>query len=143
MSEDKSIKLFKAAKELNIGMGTMVEFLATKGFAVENQPTTKLSEDMYDTLLKEFQGDKIVKEEANQIIIGKIRRDEPEVAEKAPEVPRKQQDFENEEILIKNLHSYTPPAEKVREEKPVEAKPVEPVKAPVQEETAEEVHCRV
>ncbi|RZK87677.1 MAG: translation initiation factor IF-2, partial [Pedobacter sp.] len=120
--------LFKAAKELNIGIATAVDFLGKKGFAVENKPTTKLSKEMYDTLMKEFQGDKIVKEEANQIVIGKIRRDEPEVAEKAPEVPSKKQDFENEGILIKNLHSYTPPAEKPKEEKPVEAKPVEPVK---------------
>ncbi|TKC12892.1 translation initiation factor IF-2 [Pedobacter polaris] len=134
MSDDKAIILFKAAKELNIGIATAVDFLGKKGFAVENKPTTKLSKDMYDTLMREFQGDKIVKEEANQIVIGKIRRDEPEVAEKAPEVPRKKQDFENEGILIKNLHSYTPPAEKPKEEKPVEAKPVEPVaEAPVKE----------
>lgn len=131
MSDDKPIILFKAAKELNIGIATAVEFLGKKGFAVENKPTTKLSKDMYDTLLREFQGDKIVKEEANQIVIGKIRRDEPEVAEKAPEQPRKKQDFENEGVLIKNLHSYTPPVEKPKEEKPAEEKPVvEPVKTP-------------
>ncbi|RZL46750.1 MAG: translation initiation factor IF-2, partial [Pedobacter sp.] len=115
-----------------------VDFLGKKGFAVENKPTTKLSKDMYDTLMREFQGDKIVKEEANQIVIGKIRRDEPEAAEKAPEVPAKKQDFENEGILIKNLHSYTPAAEKPKEEKPVEAKPVEPAKAPVKEATPAE-----
>ncbi|WP_316785840.1 translation initiation factor IF-2 [Pedobacter frigiditerrae] len=130
MSDDKAVILFKAAKELNIGIATAVEFLGKKGFAVENKPTTKLSKEMYDTLMKEFQGDKIVKEEANQIVIGKIRRDEPEAAERAPEVPSKKQDFENEGILIKNLHSYTPPVEKPKEEKPVEAKPVEPAKAP-------------
>ncbi len=141
MSDDKPIILFKAVKELNVGIATAVEFLSKKGFAVENKPTTKLSKEMYDTLLREFQGDKIVKEEANQIVIGKIRRDEPEAAEKAPEVPRKKQDFENEGVLIKNLHSYAPPAEKPKEEKPVEAaKPVEPVKAPEKEavETKEE-----
>ncbi|MFD0940107.1 translation initiation factor IF-2 [Pedobacter boryungensis] len=138
MSDDKAIILFKAAKELNIGIATAVDFLGKKGFAVENKPTTKLSKDMYDTLLREFQGDKIVKEEANQIVIGKIRRDEPEVAEKAPEVPRKKQEFENEGILIKNLHSYTPPAEKPKEEKPVETKVEEPVKAPAKVEAAAE-----
>lgn len=126
MSDDKAIILFKAVKELNVGSSTIIEFLSKKGFTVENKPTTKLSKEMYDTLLREFQGDKIVKEEANQIVIGKIRRDEPEVAEKAPEAPRKKQEFENEGILIKNLHSYTPPVEKPKEEKPVETKPVEP-----------------
>ncbi len=139
MSDDKAIILFKAVKELNVGSSTIIEFLSKKGFAVENKPTTKLSKEMYDTLLREFQGDKIVKEEANQIVIGKIRRDEPEIAEKAPEAPTKKQDFENEGILIKNLHSYTPPAEKPKEEAPVVAeKPIEPVTAPVKEVATKE-----
>ena len=121
MSDDKPIILFKAVKELNIGIATAVEFLEKKGFSVENKPTTKLSKDMYDALLKEFQGDKIVKEEANQIVIGKIRRDEPDVTEKAAEAPKKNVEFENEGILIKNLQSHTPPVEKPKEE-PVVAK---------------------
>ncbi|WP_299286416.1 translation initiation factor IF-2 [uncultured Mucilaginibacter sp.] len=83
MSEDKSIKLFKAAKELNIGTGTIVGFLGGKGFKIENKPTTQLSADMYEALLKEFQGDKNIKEEAKQISIGKIRKEEAvPVAEK-------------------------------------------------------------
>jgi len=121
MSDDKTIMLLKAAKELNIGLATAVEFLAKKGYAVDNKPNTKLSGEQYNVLLREFQGDKIVKEEANQIVIGKIRRDESEVTiEKAPETPNKNQDFENEGVLIKNLHQYTPPAEKPKEEKPAE-----------------------
>jgi translation initiation factor IF-2 len=76
MSEDRSIKLFKAAKELNIGTSTIVSFLSGKGYKVENKPTTKLEGDMYDALLKEFQGDKNIKEEAKQISIGKIRKEE-------------------------------------------------------------------
>ncbi len=127
MSDDKTIMLLKAAKELNIGIATAVEFLGKKGYAVDNKPNTKLSGEMYNVLLREFQGDKIVKEEANQIVIGKIRRDEPEVTiEKAPEPAKKSQDFESEGVLIKNLHQFTPPAEKPAAEKPVEApKPVE------------------
>jgi len=132
MSDDKPIILFKAVKELNVGIATAVEFLEKKGYSVENKPTTKLTRDMYNALLKEFQGDKIMKEEANQIVIGKIRRDEPEVPEKTPEQPRKNVEFENEGILIKNLSSYTPPAEKAREEVP--AKPA----VPAQEEKADD-----
>ena len=135
MSDDKPIILFKAVKELNVGIATAVEFLGKKGFSVDNKPNTKLSKDMYDALLKEFQGDKIVKEEANQIVIGKIRRDEPEVTERVAEAPRKNIDFENEGILVKNLNAYTAPVEKAKEEV-VAAKPapVEPVASPKQEE---------
>ncbi|WP_231491088.1 translation initiation factor IF-2 [Pedobacter sp. Leaf170] len=126
MSDDKPIILIKAIKELNIGMGTAVEFLNKKGFSAEKSPMFKLSGDMYDALLKEYQGDKIVREEAKQIVIGKIRRDEPET-EKPAEAPKKNTDFEkNEEILIKNTQSFAPPVEKPKAEpEKVEAPKVE------------------
>jgi translation initiation factor IF-2 len=54
MSDDKPIILFKAVKELNVGIATAVDFLGKKGFSVENKPTTKLSRDMYDALLRSF-----------------------------------------------------------------------------------------
>jgi len=113
MSEDKSIKLIKAVKELNIGMGTIVDFLATKGYKVDKHPMAKLDSDMYTTLLKEFSADKIIKEEAKQIAIGKIRKDEPGfIPEKPNETPRRSRDFENEEILIKGATNFVPPVEK-------------------------------
>jgi len=129
MSEDKSIKLFTAAKELNIGTGTIVDFLATKGYKVQKHPTTLLDSDMYSALLKEFAVDKIIKEEAKQISIGKIRKEEPAQFPEKPVEHRRSRDFENEEILIKGIGSHynAPPVEKP---KPVEPpKPVEQPKA--------------
>ena len=59
---------------------------------------------MYSILSQEFQGDKIVKEEANQIIIGKIRREDAPVLPERPESKRGENDDENEEnIVISNL----------------------------------------
>ncbi len=131
MSESKSTNLLKAAKELNIGLTTAVEFLGKKGHQIDGRPNTKLSDEMYDILLKEFQGDKIIREEAKNIVIGKIRRDD--VPQTASERPVEQQssrrsDFENDEILIKNANTNTPPPviEKVielpKEEKTEEVK---------------------
>jgi len=143
MSDDKPIILIKAIKELNIGMGTAVEFLNKKGFSAEKSPMFKLTGEMYNALLKEYQGDKIVREEAKQIVIGKIRRDEPET-EKPVEAPKKTADFEkNEEILIKNAQSFTPPVEKpkvvetpkVEAPTPAPAAAVEPAKENKGEET--------
>ena len=111
MSEDKSIKLIKAVKELNIGMGTIVDFLASKGYKVEKQPMAKLDNDMYSALLKEFAFDKSIKEEAKQISIGKIRKDEPGQATDKPVETRRSRDFENEEILIKNVNQYNTSAQ--------------------------------
>ncbi|PST84882.1 translation initiation factor IF-2 [Pedobacter yulinensis] len=118
MSDDKPIILFKAVKELNIGIATAVDFLAHKGYSIENKPTTKLSREMYDALLKEYQGDKIVREEAKQIVIGKIRRDEPEAAERQPEPPRRNRDDDQGEILIKNVHSFNQPSTPAETPKP-------------------------
>lgn len=76
-----------------------------KGYDVDAKPNTKLSGEMYNVLLKEFQGDKIVKDEAKQIVIGKIRRDESPVA--SPKESSKNDDYEetavSKEILIKNV----------------------------------------
>ena len=52
MSEDKNLGILKVAKELNVGLGTIAEFLNGKGFKVEARPTTKLTDEMYSTLLK-------------------------------------------------------------------------------------------
>ena len=128
MSEGKSTNLLKAAKELNIGLSTAAEFLGKKGHPVEARPNTKLTDEMYEVLLKEFQGDKIVKEEAKQIIIGKIRRDEsPAVPERTE--PTRSKDFEQEEILIKNVNTFAPAVEKAKpaaeEPKPEEPKTAE------------------
>jgi len=126
MSEDKSINLIKAVKELNIGMGTIVDFLATKGYKVQKQPMAKLDSDMYSTLLKEFAVDKIIKEEAKQISIGKIRKEEPVHFPEKPVENRRSRDFENEEILIKNIHHFTPPvAERPKPVEPSAPKPPE------------------
>ena len=108
MSEGKSTNLLKTAKELNIGLSTVVEFLGKKGFKVEARPNTKLTDEMYDVLLKEYQGDKIVKEEAKQIVIGKIRRDDVPLALEKSE-PQHSKEFEQEEILIKNVNPFTAP----------------------------------
>ncbi len=120
MSDDKPIILIKAIKELNIAMGTAVEFLSKHGFSAEKSPMFKLSSDMYNALLKEYQGDKSLREEAKQIVIGKIRRDEVE-AERPAEKPVLENDFEkNEEILIKNAQAFSVPVEKPKVEEAVQ-----------------------
>lgn len=63
-------RLIKIAKELNVGTSTIVEFLNGKGFEIDNKPTSKVSDEMYSELLKEFQGSMDVKEKADQLVIG-------------------------------------------------------------------------
>ncbi|MBR4391960.1 MAG: translation initiation factor IF-2 [Bacteroidales bacterium] len=62
-----SIRLSKAAKEFNVGRETIVEFLNKKGFQVDPSPNTKLTSEMYALLVKEYQGEREVKNEAKKL----------------------------------------------------------------------------
>ena len=69
MSETKSkvYRLFKVAKELNVGSTTLAEHLQDKGFEVKTSPNEKLTQEMYDVLLKAFASDQTLKEKAEQM----------------------------------------------------------------------------
>jgi translation initiation factor IF-2 len=77
MTEQKKVvRLSKAAKEFNIGRDTIVDFLSEKGFSVDKNPNTKLTPEMYDLLLEEFQEEKHVREIAQQKEIGTFKEKE-------------------------------------------------------------------
>ena len=70
MSEEpKNIRLNKAAKELNVGIPTMVEYLAKKGHQVEANPNARLTPEQYALLATAFQNERQVKEIADRIEI--------------------------------------------------------------------------
>lgn len=71
-------RLLAAAKEFNIGLDTLIEFFIQSGFSREVlKPTSKLTEEMYSLVVKEFQGDKLLRLKANQIEIPK-EKEEPD-----------------------------------------------------------------
>ncbi|MBQ9587331.1 MAG: translation initiation factor IF-2 [Bacteroidales bacterium] len=70
MSEEpKNIRLNKAAKELNVGIPTLVEYLAKKGHQVETNPNARLTPEQYALLATAFQAERQVKENADRIEI--------------------------------------------------------------------------
>ncbi len=75
-------RLAKVAKELNVGTSTIVEFLQKEGFEVENKPTTKITEEMEEKLVAQFQKSRVTKQQADQLVIGTRpltkKTDEPE-----------------------------------------------------------------
>ena len=66
-------QLIKVAKEMNVGMVALVDFLNTKGFDVENKPNAKITDDMYSALSGKFSDSKAEKEKADQLLIGNQR----------------------------------------------------------------------
>ena len=68
MSEEiKNIRLSKAAREFNVGTSTIVEFLAKKGYNIDPSPNSKLTPEQYALVVKEYQGEKEVKKNADQL----------------------------------------------------------------------------
>jgi len=98
-----SRRLVKIAKELNVGTSTIVEHLIAKGFEIDNKPTAKVSDEMYNELLSQFSNSIAEKEKADKLVIGTrpaVKKEE--IEEKPVEIP-----------VVKE----------VVEEKPVEVKP--------------------
>ncbi len=56
-----AIRLIKITRDLNVGIATVVEFLHKKGFTIESNPNTKITDEQYDLLVKEFRVDKDLK----------------------------------------------------------------------------------
>ena len=63
-------RLVKIAKELNVGTTSIVDHLVSVGFEIENKPSAKITDEMYDALLKEFHNSLEVKEKADQLVLG-------------------------------------------------------------------------
>ena len=61
-----AIKLIKACKELNIGMSTAVEFCKKQGKDIATDPNTRIDDDLYLLLAKEFNKDMALKLEAER-----------------------------------------------------------------------------
>ncbi|MBP6574464.1 MAG: translation initiation factor IF-2 [Flavobacteriales bacterium] len=77
MSEttDKAIRLSKVAREFNQGLHTVVEFLAAKGFSVEQNPNAKIGAAEYDLLIAEFGTSKAEKEASKQTVQARAERE--------------------------------------------------------------------
>ena len=98
MAEGKMIRLNQAARKLNVGIDTVVEFLSEKGHEIERSPNTKLTPDQYAILAKEYADSAHEKEEASGLTIGSKSGDNVVIT--AEGTPEKEEPVKEEEILI-------------------------------------------
>lgn len=140
MSENKTQRLSKVAKELNVSVSTITDFLKSKGHTIENNPMAKLSDDLYELLSNEYQSEKAAKEEAKQVTTSTRAKKESITLDEEVKKETKKAD-EEDLIIIKNVASSPPVAEKekapeppVKKEPPVEKKEEEPVKPKAESE---------
>ena len=67
MGAGNSIRLSKLAREFNVGIHTIVEFLHKKGFDIDPNPNTKVEEAALQLLEKEYKIDISLKKESEKI----------------------------------------------------------------------------
>lgn len=121
-------RLVKIAKELNVGTTTIVEHLKNSGFEVENKPTAKISDEMYNELLKEFSTEIAVKEKADQLVIGHRtgKPEAPEAKTATPEAAPAEPKAEPAETAPKKEEKSAAEAPAAKEEAPEEAPKAKP-----------------
>ena len=79
---------------MNVGIATVVEFLQKKGYTVEANPNTKISEEQYAILVKEFSTDKNLRLESERFIQERQNKERNKASvsiegfEKQPEKPK-------------------------------------------------------
>ncbi|MFN2394237.1 MAG: hypothetical protein ABR597_00975, partial [Bacteroidales bacterium] len=107
----KVLRLSKLAREFNIGISTIVDFLGKKGISVDPNPNTKISPEAYEILAKEFQKEKSLKDEVRKTGLSFSRREsagKQEEEKKAPvkdEEAEKEEEAEEKELFIKDMKS--------------------------------------
>ncbi len=129
----KTQRLGKAAGELNVGIATIVEFLGSKGLAIDSNPNTKLEPEQYDMLRTQFAADQNLKEQSKLTAVKREKRETITLRD------IKGEDEQVEVQAASVVENTPPPAPKVEEvvvvkpePTPVvvkeEATPIEPVK---------------
>ena len=59
-------KISKIAKDLNVALPTVIEFLRKKDITIDDNPNTRVEDDIVDILVKEFKNDKDQKSKSEQ-----------------------------------------------------------------------------
>jgi translation initiation factor IF-2 len=103
----KVTRLSKIAREFNVGISTIVEFLHKKGIEVDANPNTKITSDFYAMLLKEYSTDIRVKEESSKLELGAHRgKQESATIGSEHKESDEDQDNEPEEVIVKDTSSH-------------------------------------
>lgn len=134
MSEatDKGIRLNKVAREFNLAVATLAEFLNSKGHDVVANPNTKITGEMYDLLQEEFGTDKEIKQKSRKVVQQRQERETISLTDDAPpaEAPEPPAPAKPAEPEVIRARPAAPAQVKVVSRIDLERKPQPPEPAP-------------
>ena len=95
----RMMRLSQVARKLNIGKNSIIEFLDSQGFKIEDNPNFKIDGEQLDLLSREFADSALDKEEALNLSIGSKYSENIVIDTASDNAPSNNED--EEEILIK------------------------------------------
>jgi translation initiation factor IF-2 len=108
MTDIKTTRLSKIAREFNVGITTIVEFLHDKGVKIQSDPNTKVTPEQYEMLLKEYSSDLDVKKESERVTLKHLREKQESVSiNDLRELKEKETQEELDELFIKDTSSVS------------------------------------
>ena len=126
------IRLSKIARQFNIGLGTLIDFLNGKGANItSSDPNAKISDEFMPAVEAKFGGDLAAKQDSEKVAT-KLK----EMIDVSKKKPSSEEDEADKEVIIKtNTIAAAPEKQPVPAPKPVEEPIVErrPEPAPVEE----------
>ena len=105
MTDVKVTRLSKIAREFNVGISTIVEFLHKKGYAIDSNPNTKIPPEIYKILIGEYSSDISAKKESEKLSMRNLRDKKETISIGDVDQQRYQQPDAEEEVLIKDTTS--------------------------------------
>lgn len=108
MTEGNTTKrLSKIAREFNVGISTIIEFLHKKGIELDANPNSKIESHVYNMLLKEYSTDIRLKKESEKLELGTHRgKNELLTAENKINTVEDEEEEAPREVIIKDLSSH-------------------------------------
>ncbi|MCF8331733.1 MAG: translation initiation factor IF-2 [Bacteroidales bacterium] len=101
----KPLRLSRVAREFNLGIQTIAEFLNNKGIEVDAKPNSKIDPEAYDLLVQEFESDKTAKEESEKIGLSHAKRESVSIEDQPQEETTETPEEEGEELIIHGVQS--------------------------------------
>jgi len=115
---EKAIRLSKLAREFNVGISTLVDFLNKKGHKIESNPNTKVDSSLYQVLAQEFGAEINLKKESQKVSLQNLREKKESVSIEDVDgtiADDDENDTADDEVIVKNV---TPEKETYKTEKP-------------------------
>jgi len=130
----KSIRLGKAAGELNVGISTLTEYLASKGVKIDSNPNTKLESDHYQLLQNEFSADQTIKEQSKMTSVKREKRETISIRDTRQEAATTFSDEDDvDDSIIENIKNTAPVINKTVQEPVQEVEPEKEIPQPKEE----------